>query len=65
MEEFDINKARQEMAELLNYKMPFGKYKGMKLMSLPEDYLVWFRQKGFPPGKLGRYLQIALEMKNG
>lgn len=62
-EPFDINKARQEMAEILEYKMPFGKYKGKKLTSLPVDYLVWFRRKGFPAGKLGRYLQIILEMK--
>ncbi len=62
-EPFDINKARQEMAEILEYKMPFGKYKGRKLTALPVEYLVWFRRKGFPAGKLGRYLQIILEMK--
>ncbi|MBL3656617.1 putative quorum-sensing-regulated virulence factor [Fulvivirga sediminis] len=63
MDGIDMNKARQEMAELLEYRMPFGKYKGTKLMKLPVDYLVWFKQNGFPAGKLGRYLQIVLEFK--
>ena len=62
-EPFDINKARQEMAEILQYKMPFGKYKGRKLTSLPVEYLIWFKRKGFPEGKLGRYLQIVLELR--
>lgn len=51
------------MAEILRYTMPFGKYKGRKIMNLPVEYLIWFKRKGFPEGKLGRYLQIVLEMK--
>ncbi|ARV13471.1 MULTISPECIES: DUF3820 family protein [unclassified Gilvibacter] len=43
--------------------MPFGKYKDRYLIDLPEAYLVWFRQKGFPEGKLGRYLQEVHELK--
>lgn len=60
---FDPEQARKEMAEILNYKMPFGKYKGRNITQLPIDYLIWFRRKGFPEGKLGRYLQIVLELK--
>lgn len=33
------------------------------LLHLPEAYLVWFRQNGFPPGKLGEQLQIMLDIK--
>jgi uncharacterized protein (DUF3820 family) len=43
--------------------MPFGKYKGRLLASLPESYLVWFQRKGFPPGKIGRQLAAILEIK--
>lgn len=51
------------LEELANYKMPFGKYKDQYLVDLPEAYYVWFRQKGFPPGKLGRLMQEMHELK--
>ena len=44
-------------------RMPFGKYKGTLLVDLPEPYLVWFRQKGFPEGKLGEMLMFMYEIK--
>lgn len=44
-------------------KMPFGKYKNSLLINLPEPYLVWFSQKGFPQGKLGQMLQMTYEIK--
>ena len=62
-EAFDPVKARRELDELLNYKMPFGKFKNVRLVDLPVEYLLWFRQKGFPEGKLGRYMQIVLSQK--
>lgn len=57
------NEQRAHLVELANYKMPFGKYKGRYLVDLPEPYLVWFRQKGFPEGKLGRLLQEIHQIK--
>ena len=51
------------LIELANYRMPFGKYKGQLLVKLPEPYLVWFKQKGFPEGKLGRMLEEIYEIK--
>lgn len=48
---------------LMMAKMPFGKYKGVKLVDLPEPYLVWFHQKGFPDGKLGEQLRAVYEIK--
>jgi hypothetical protein len=48
---------------LATTKMPFGKYKGLRLIDLPERYLVWFSQKGFPQGKLGEMLQAVYEIK--
>lgn len=55
--------ANQELVDLANMRMPFGKYQGRLLIELPEAYLVWYRQKGFPPGKLGRQLELMLEIK--
>jgi len=48
---------------LAHYKMPFGKYKGRYLVQLPEAYLTWFYNKGFPEGKLGRMLYMTWEIK--
>jgi hypothetical protein len=44
--------------------MPFGKYKGLLLIRLPDAYLTWFRQTGFPPGKLGMLMESALEVRS-
>ena len=44
---------RKALIELAHYKMPFGKYKGSYLIDIPEYYFTWFKQKGFPQGKLG------------
>ena len=54
---------KKQLLDLLEIKMPFGKYKGRFIIDLPEPYLVWFRQKGFPKGKLGELLALAYEIK--
>lgn len=51
------------LMELVTIKMPFGKYKDRLICDLPEYYLVWFRQKGFPQGKLGMLLETMYEIK--
>lgn len=43
--------------------MPFGKYKGILLCDLPVFYLEWFKNKGFPPGKMGMLLSSVYEIK--
>ncbi len=43
--------------------MPFGKYAGRRLVDLPEAYVVWFKQKGFPKGELGRMLDTVYTIK--
>ncbi len=53
----------QTLIELVNTRMPFGKYKDCILCDLPEPYLVWFHQKGFPPGKIGVLLSTLYEIK--
>ncbi len=53
----------QQLIELANATMPFGKYQGRPLMKLPEEYLLWFEKKGWPPGKLGQHMAMMLELK--
>lgn len=51
------------LLDAINQEMPFGKYAGRKLLHLPEPYLVWFHNKGFPKGKLGEQLGLMYEIK--
>jgi len=51
------------LLELTTMRMPFGKYKGVVLCNLPENYLVWYHSKGFPEGKLGMLLHTMYEIK--
>lgn len=53
----------QMLIELVSTRMPFGKYKDRILCDLPEPYLVWFHQKGFPSGKIGMLLSALYEIK--
>ena len=51
------------LIQLANTKMPFGKFKSVFLIDLPEHYLVWYRNKGFPKGKLGQMMESAFEIR--
>lgn len=52
-----------QLTELANTRMPFGKYKDQYLIDLPDAYYVWFSRKGFPEGKLGAMLAAMYEIK--
>lgn len=52
-----------DLAKIANMKMPFGKYKGTVLIDLPEPYVVWFSEKGYPQGEIGRLLAQLYEIK--
>ena len=54
---------QQFLIEVSKAKMPFGKYKGRYLIDLPEHYIVWYHNKGFPKGKLGLMLGLVYELK--
>lgn len=54
---------KHELVKLAEAKMPFGKYQGRYLVHLPETYLVWFKQNGFPNGTLGKQLELMYEIK--
>lgn len=51
------------LLKLAKAVMPYGKYAGVRLVNLPEPYVVWFSQKGFPKGELGEMLKNIYEIK--
>lgn len=51
------------LIKLAHTKMPFGKYKDRYLIDLPEYYIVWYHNKGFPKGTLGAQMQTVYELK--
>jgi len=58
-----LSDSNQQLLDLANMKMPFGKFKGRYLVDLPEHYIIWYKNKGFPPGKLGEQLGTIYEIK--
>ncbi len=55
---------KQQLVEIANTAMPFGKYKGRAIIDLPEEYLLWFARKNeFPAGKLGELMELTLAIK--
>ncbi|PIJ51549.1 cytoplasmic protein [Erwinia sp. OLTSP20] len=55
---------KADLLEIANTTMPFGKYKGRRLIDLPEPYLLWFARKAeFPAGRLGDLMQMTLTIK--
>lgn len=55
--------ATADLLEAVGMRMPFGKFKGERLIDLPEPYVVWFRGQGFPPGTLGQRMALVYELK--
>jgi uncharacterized protein (DUF3820 family) len=51
------------LLKLAKAVMPYGKYAGVRLVNLPEPYVVWFSRKGFPKGELGEMLKNIYEIK--
>ena len=73
MNELDWQNWKENLAETMEafatMHMPFGKYgpkqyppKGLPLYQLPAEYLMWFKQKGFPKGKLGQLMEALCEI---
>lgn len=54
---------REAMLKLAAARMPYGKHAGMRLVDLPEPYVVWMSQQGFPEGGLGDMLRTVYEIK--
>lgn len=58
-----MDQQQQLLIKLAHTKMPFGKYEGRYLIELPEYYVVWYHNKGFPKGQLGDQLKLVYELK--
>jgi uncharacterized protein len=58
-----MNEEYKQLIKLGTYKMPYGKYKGCRLIDIPERYYIWFMQKGLPEGDLGAMMSAAYEIK--
>ena len=54
---------KDDLVKIARSSMPFGKYQGQWLLDLPEAYLLWFVDRGFPAGQLGDLMQLTLEIK--
>jgi uncharacterized protein (DUF3820 family) len=54
---------KEVLIKIARMKMPFGKYRGHALIDLPEEYVVWFYNKGLPAGELGDLLGLLYEIK--
>lgn len=70
MNEIDREDFRNLLEEIGKTRIPFGKYgrvacppAGMPIHDLPIEYLVWFKDRGFPKGRLGELLAIVCEIK--
>lgn len=51
------------LIEIVNVRMPFGKFKGRLVCDLPIEYLLWMKDRGFPKGRLGELMANVCEMK--
>ena len=51
------------LLKLIKAKMPFGKYRDRLIIDIPEDYLLWFADKGFPEGELGQMMALMYQIR--
>ncbi|MGI9294616.1 MAG: DUF3820 family protein [Pseudomonadales bacterium] len=54
---------KQDLIDIANTTMPFGRYSGRVLIDLPEEYLLWFARREFPKGRLGYLMALCLEIR--
>jgi len=59
----DLDMLSEEVLAAAALPMPFGRFKGTPLLDLPEPYVVWFKQQGYPSGHLGRQMALIYEIK--
>lgn len=54
---------QDDLLQLVQMRMPFGKYEGRILADIPEEYLLWLNRNELPAGKLGQLLALMLEIR--
>ena len=69
--EIDREDLRNLLGEIGEWTMPFGKFgpkefppNGVPITDLPPEYLAWFKDRGFPAGRLGELLEMVFEIKS-
>lgn len=69
--EFNREDFKALLIEIGACSMPYGKFgikfyppSGLPIMDLPVEYLCWFRNVGFPKGRLGELLAEVCEIKS-
>lgn len=61
--EIDREEWRSLYRDLSVWTMPFGRYQDRLIVGLPEEYLMWFKERGFPTGRLGELMACVYEVK--
>ncbi len=68
--EIDREDFRNLLDEISRTRIPFGKFgikpyppSGAPIIDLPEEYLQWFKERGFPKGRLGELMAQVCEIK--
>lgn len=51
------------LVDIVQTRMPYGKYKGTIIADIPVSYLEWMAGKGFTKDKLGMMLSTVFEIK--
>jgi uncharacterized protein (DUF3820 family) len=51
------------LVDIVQTRMPYGKYKGTIIADIPISYLEWMSGKGFTKDKLGMMLSTVFEIK--
>jgi uncharacterized protein len=62
---------RNLLIEIGKTRIPFGKFgikfyppSGVPIMDLPQEYLAWFYERGFPEGRLGELMAEVWQIKS-
>jgi uncharacterized protein (DUF3820 family) len=51
------------LIDIVQTRMPYGKYKGTIIADIPVSYLEWMAGKGFSKDKMGMLLSTTFEIK--
>ncbi|MEX1113978.1 MAG: DUF3820 family protein [Akkermansiaceae bacterium] len=69
--DIDQDDFRNLLVEIANTRMPFGKFgikayppSGVPIIDLPPEYLSWFKERGFPKGRLGELMAQVEAIKS-
>jgi hypothetical protein len=69
--DIDQDDFRNLLVEIAKTRMPFGKFgikayppSGVPIIDLPPEYLSWFKERGFPKGRLGELIAQVEAIKS-